>query len=92
MTPTVISIRELHARTGHYVRKATTSPVVVMDNGRPVAELRALGGERAPAGKRCQPRWKERVLLPGYAAIMNKPVGGDSTSSISDDREREGNL
>jgi len=84
-----IPIRELHARTGHFVRKAASDMrVIITDNGKPIAQIQALG---APVdGKPKRPRWKERVLLPGYAAIMNKPVGGtDSTIIISEDRDRD---
>jgi antitoxin (DNA-binding transcriptional repressor) of toxin-antitoxin stability system len=88
MDDTLISIRELHARTGHYVRRAAISPVVVMDNGRPVAELRSLSGHPATPRTKSEPKWKKRVLLPGYAAIMDTPVGGDSTVGISEDRDR----
>ncbi|EIQ00917.1 prevent-host-death family protein [Opitutaceae bacterium TAV1] len=40
-----ISIRELHVRTGHFVRKAKASPMIVTDNGKPVAVIQALPGE-----------------------------------------------
>lgn len=81
-----IPIRELHARTGHFVRKAAGMNVIITDNGKPIAQLQPLGAEGD--GKPKRPKWKDRVLLPGYAAIMNTPVPGDSTAYISEDRDR----
>jgi prevent-host-death family protein len=87
MTTIEIPIRELHARTGHFVRKASgNTRVVITDHGKPIAQLQALG--TTENGKTKRPKWKDRVLLPGYAAIMDKPVPGDSTASISEDRDR----
>jgi prevent-host-death family protein len=82
-----IPIRELHARTGHFVRKAAADMhVIITDHGKPIAQLQSLS---VPAtGQTKRPRWKDRVLLPGYAAIMNQPVPGDSASAISEDRDR----
>jgi antitoxin (DNA-binding transcriptional repressor) of toxin-antitoxin stability system len=54
---------------------------VVTDRGVPVAELRPY---RAPSAKG---RWARRRLLPEYARIMNRPVPGDITESISADRD-----
>lgn len=89
MTAIQIPIRELHARTGHFVRKAAGNMrVIITDNGKPIAQLQPIGGGANIQPKR--PKWKDRVLLPGYAAIMNKPVSGDSTTYISEDRDREG--
>jgi antitoxin (DNA-binding transcriptional repressor) of toxin-antitoxin stability system len=77
-----ISLRELHHRTGALVRQAAThGALVVTDRGVPVAELRPY---RAPSAKG---RWARRRLLPEYARIMNRPVPGDITESISADRD-----
>jgi len=88
MTAIQIPIRELHARTGHFVRKAAGNMrVIITDNGKPIAQLQPLGVDTDGNPKR--QKWKDRVLLPGYAAIMNTPVGGtDSTQIISEDRDR----
>ena len=52
--------------------------------GKPVAELKPLEENATPRRK----PWENRVLLPGFAAIMDKCVGGtDSTQIISEDRE-----
>jgi prevent-host-death family protein len=78
---TTVSIRELHARTGHFVRAASKrGHVVVTDRGVPVAELHPCRVENAAD------RWKRRRILPEYARIMNQPMGGDSTQGISADR------
>ena len=85
-----IPIRELHARTGHFVRKALENfRVVITDNGKPIAQIQPLSPPSD--GKSSRPKWKDRVLLPGYAALMNKPVKGDSTKYISEDRDRGSN-
>jgi len=38
-----ISIKQLHARTGHWVRTAKVTPVIVTDRGERVASLQPLG-------------------------------------------------
>ena len=72
-----ISIKQLHAQTGRWVRSAKIAPVTVTDRGEPVALL-------APhaAGK------KKR---PGFALKGRGPrpkIGVDSTIGISADRDR----
>jgi prevent-host-death family protein len=87
MTTIDIPVRELHARTGHYIRKVNENMrIVVTDRGRPVAEIQPLGntGGRGPARK-----WSERALVPEYKKIMKKPIGGtDSAEMISEERDR----
>lgn len=34
-----ISIRELHNRTGHYVRRAATEPLTITDRGETIARI-----------------------------------------------------
>jgi antitoxin (DNA-binding transcriptional repressor) of toxin-antitoxin stability system len=86
--PLQISIRELHARTGHYVRKAATHRVVITSHGKPSAELSALKPEDNDV-----PYFARRKLLPGYkkaleaGAYTMKPGDRDSTDLISEDRE-----
>jgi antitoxin (DNA-binding transcriptional repressor) of toxin-antitoxin stability system len=82
-----IPICELHARPGHFVRKAEVMRVIITDNGRPIALLQPLGADVSRHFKR--PKWKDRILLPGYAAVMNTPVPGDSAAYISEDRDRD---
>jgi prevent-host-death family protein len=79
-----ISIRELHERTGEWVRAAAThEQIVVTDSGKPVA---VISPHRPPAKEN---KFKNRKLLPGFAKLMNKSFGGtDSTQIISEDRDR----
>lgn len=87
MTTIQVPMRELHARTGHYVRKATEKMrIVITDRGKAVAEIQPFVKTGPDAKKR---RWKDRLLLPEYAAIMNNPIGGtDGAKAISEDRDR----
>lgn len=43
-----ISIKQLHARTGHWVRTARTVPVIVTDRGERVASLQPVGSLPLP--------------------------------------------
>lgn len=86
MSDLEIPIRELHARTGHYVRGTKRGRIVVTDRGVPVAELRPISGE---ARTEKEATWKERALLPSYSALVDEPVGGvDSTLAVAEDRDR----
>ena len=83
-----VSVRELHARTGHYVRKAAARQrVIVTDNGEPVAELTAF----RQAGS--VPFFARRILRPGFRKLAKSgrlvPRLGDKdvTDLISEDRE-----
>jgi antitoxin (DNA-binding transcriptional repressor) of toxin-antitoxin stability system len=79
-----ISLRELHERTGAWVRKAAElGAIIVTERGKPMARLEAVSeakaanpfrARRAPAGI-CTP--------PGHAQPRD-----DSTAIISADRER----
>ncbi|MEX1110450.1 MAG: type II toxin-antitoxin system prevent-host-death family antitoxin [Chthoniobacterales bacterium] len=82
-----ISIRDLHARTGHFVRKAAEMPVIVTDNGKPVAEI---SGATVAAGKKTKtPTWARRPLVASYSKLLCKPIGGtDSTLMVAEERER----
>lgn len=75
-----ISIRELHEKTGAWVRAAAkTGRFFVSDRGRPVAVLGPMEGRpAAPFGK--------RKLTRGFNALPR--VGGDSTRTISEERDR----
>jgi prevent-host-death family protein len=89
-TPLEISIRELHARTGHYVRKAAKQRVIVTSHGKPAAELTALKPE---VGKKEVPYFARRKLLPAYkkllesGALKPRPGDRDITELISEDRD-----
>jgi antitoxin (DNA-binding transcriptional repressor) of toxin-antitoxin stability system len=82
MLPAItISIRDLHARTGHFVRKAAEMPVIVTDNGKPVAEIRELAASSKADAKR--PYFSRRMLLPGFKQLMEsgalRPKPGDKS-------------
>jgi hypothetical protein len=61
-----ITIKELHARTGAYVRQAGRAriPLRVTDRGKVVA---SLGPPHAPAA-----RERRRTVLPEYAAFLTR--------------------
>lgn len=90
MSTIEIPVRELHARTGHYVRKASAHQrIVITDRGKPVAELQPLGREEGEHSRRT---WKNRLLLPEYARVADQSIGGtDSSQMISEDRDRDSN-
>jgi prevent-host-death family protein len=74
-----ISIRELHLRTGQWVRQAATGqePLVILDRGRPAARLMALEEEqRTP--------FAERRLVDGFEQLPQ--VGADSGRMLEEDR------
>lgn len=65
-----VSIRDLHARTGHFVRKAAEMPIVVTDRGKAVAELKAI----EPVGESVMKEdgktdWDSRDKVPGYQEL-----------------------
>ncbi len=82
-----IPIRELHARTGHYVRKAAAhGSILVTHRGQPMAELRPLSKD--PSGA-TGAKWSERKLLADFAAVEHEPVGGlDSSLAVAEDRDQ----
>lgn len=72
-----ISIKELHAATGKWVRAAKTDVIAVTDHGERVAELRPL---TAPA----KPRPK---FDPASRLKWMPTTSTDSTVAISEDRD-----
>lgn len=78
-----ISIRELHERTGAWVRKAAAlGSITVTERGRPVVRLEAVEsrGRRNP--------FLTRKLRPGYKRLMGTLTGGtDSTVIVAEQRE-----
>jgi len=65
MTTIEIPIRELHARTGHFVRKAAADMrVIITDNGKPVAEITPIGKDRVKEDE--VPYFARRKLRPGF--------------------------
>jgi len=80
---TAISIHELHEHTDLWVRKATEQePIVLTDNGRPVAKIVPVHTEPEPNP------FLTRKLLPGFAELQGKLHGGtDSTQIVSEMRD-----
>lgn len=78
-----VSIRELHTRTGHYVRAAARQPLAVTDRGETVARLVPASD---PAGL---PAFADRRLRPGFRRFLAKShLGSESGALISEDRDR----
>lgn len=77
-----VSIRELHTRTGHYVRRAATEPLSVTDRGQIVARL-------VPVTEPTGVSFANRRLRPGFKRFLATGfVGGtDSGKIVSDDRD-----
>lgn len=83
-----ITLRELHANTGKWARRAAVEDITLTDRGVPIAKVVAL--HKGPAQK----TWANRTLRPGYAALMKAgklKTGGDSTVYISEDRTSRDN-
>ena len=76
-----IGIRDLHMKTGEWVRRAARGEgVIVTERGRPVASL--VPFREREAGR----SFRDRVLLPEFEALPAVP--GDSTADVSADRDR----
>jgi antitoxin (DNA-binding transcriptional repressor) of toxin-antitoxin stability system len=78
-----ITIEELHARTGEWVRRAAEEgEISVTDEGRTIAVLHGM-----PQPPKENP-FLNRKTLPGFAELQKRLVGGtDSTQIISEDRD-----
>jgi antitoxin (DNA-binding transcriptional repressor) of toxin-antitoxin stability system len=70
-----ISIKQLHAKTGEWVRRAGKSrtPLPVTDRGRLVAVL---------AGAHFQAPPRRRTLLPAYAGLLAKGISHDVLADL----------
>jgi antitoxin (DNA-binding transcriptional repressor) of toxin-antitoxin stability system len=81
-----ISIRQLHDKTGEWVRLAAKhGAILVTDRGKTVAKI------MPEAGPQDTPYFSRRVVTPSFRSLMDggKLRGGaDSTHTISEDRER----
>lgn len=77
-----ISIRELHERTGAWVRKAAElGSITVTERGRSIVRLEAVEGR----GR--ENPFLARKLRPGYKRLMGKLTGGtDSVTIVSEGR------
>jgi antitoxin (DNA-binding transcriptional repressor) of toxin-antitoxin stability system len=79
-----ISIRELHRRTGAWVRNARKyGPILVRDRNVPVAKLVAVSGEPP---ENLFERWKP---LKKFEKALDRPVHGTPVEDIiGQDRDR----
>ncbi len=72
-----ISIKELHDRTGHWLRRVVEEQeVIVTERGQPIARMLPP----APAVK-TNPFLRRR-LLRGVARLLERPLGGPSSTEI----------
>jgi len=82
-----ISIRELHEKTGEYIRKAAKQgEILVTDRRKTIAKI-VPQEETSPI-----PYFGRRVLNPAFRKLMKsgKLRGGtDATQIVSDDRDRQ---
>jgi prevent-host-death family protein len=79
-----ISIRELHAATGKWVRRAAAGEVLVTERGRLVAKI-------VPAAPvPIEPYFARRKFTRAFLTRRGHFKGGtDATQIISEDRDRE---
>lgn len=79
-----ISIKQLHDKTGHWLRRVKVEgEVVVTERGDPVARM--VPPAKLPADN----PFANRKLLRGVARLIERPIGGpDSTTIVS--RMRDG--
>jgi antitoxin (DNA-binding transcriptional repressor) of toxin-antitoxin stability system len=79
-----ISIRELHRKTGSWVRSARKyGSILVRDRNIPIATITPITEE--PAVNRFE-RWKP---LRKFSPALDRPVGGTPVEDlVSDDRDR----
>jgi antitoxin (DNA-binding transcriptional repressor) of toxin-antitoxin stability system len=72
-----ISIKQLHAETGRWVRAAKVQPITVTDHGERVATLQPLTATTRP----------RTVVAPSARLAWMPRVRTDSTVFISEDRD-----
>ena len=73
----IISIKELHDKTGHWLRRVRAEgELIVTERGTPVARM------LPPAKSRAGNPFARRKLLPGIAALMKRPLGGPDSADI----------
>lgn len=76
-----IRIRDLHMKTGEWVRRAARGEgLVITERGRPVASL--IPYREGDAGR----SFRDRPVLPEFEALP--AVEGDATAYVSEDRDR----
>ena len=81
-----ISIRELHDKTGAWIRRASEhGEILVTDRGRTVAKI------LPEAGPKATPYFSRRMISPDFRKLMGRGRlrgGTDSTRIISEERDR----
>ena len=79
-----ISIRELHEKTGDWVRRsATLGPITVTDRGKPIARIEPIDLAAAEVNP-----FDVRKLRPGYARLLGTLNGGrESATAVASDRD-----
>jgi prevent-host-death family protein len=78
---TKITIRDLHMKTGEWVRKAAEAgAVIVSDHGRPVAKLVGF------TAKDQETLFGQRPLVKGFSTMRR--VNHDSSRYLAQDRSR----
>jgi antitoxin (DNA-binding transcriptional repressor) of toxin-antitoxin stability system len=79
----IISIRELHEKTGDWVRRSVTlGPIAVTYRGKVIAQMVPVEASVATNP------FSARKLRKGYARLLGKLNGStDSTRSVSEDRD-----
>jgi prevent-host-death family protein len=76
-----ITIRDLHIKTGEWVRQAASGEdVVITDRGRPIATLAALDERDLGTS------FANRNTLPEFEALPT--IAGNSSRYVSEDRDR----
>ena len=78
-----VTLEQLDPSTSQWLREASKDePILVTDRGTPIITLTPTPPARQTGG------FNNRVLRPGFEAIMNRPIGGTSIDDIiSQDRE-----
>ena len=72
-----ISIKELHDKTGEWLRRVRTEgEVIVTERGTPVARM--LPPPRMAVGS----PFAKRKLLRGVASLIERPIGGPDSAEI----------
>ncbi len=81
-----ISVAELHEHTDEWVRQVSQlGEIVITDGGQAVAKIQPVAISTELGS------FRNRRLLPEFAALASKPAAGtDVTELISEDRERPG--
>jgi antitoxin (DNA-binding transcriptional repressor) of toxin-antitoxin stability system len=81
-----ISIRELHEKTGEWIRRAGKhGEIFVTDRGRTVAKI------LPETGPKNTPYFSRRTFSPAFRRLMGRvalSLGTDSTKTISESRDR----